>query len=169
MTADDMFAPTVARPVWLMTLADLALLLVGFFVLVQANTRLDMKAVAQGFAGHGAPAAMSVDTLAVSGFAPGSAQLTQPSGGLVAWASAATRDPRIALAVTGATDGSNADVDRATGSAALLAADRARAVAALLADAGVPTHRLVITNTAAPAGRRVTVSLAFAGESGASK
>lgn len=169
MTAGDPLAPHVARPLWLVTLADLALLLVGFFVLVQANARLDLAAVARGFADRAPAPALPVDATAVTGFAPGSAQLAQSGSGLVTWARAATRDPRVALAVSGATDGTAADVDRGTGSSALLAADRARAVAALLAAAGVPTRRLLITNTVAPVGRRVTVTLAFAGETGASR
>lgn len=169
--ADDPLLSVPGKPLWLMTLADLALLLVGFFVLIQANDRLDARAVAAAFAKRAAAAsapvaapAMPVDTAAVEGFAPGSAQLAQPSGGTVAWATAATRDPRVALTIAGATDGSAADVDRATGSAALLAIDRARAVAALLADAGVPTRRLLVTNQGAPAGRHVTLTLAFTGE-----
>ena len=47
---NDAFAfpdATAAKPLWLITLADLALLLVGFFVLVQA-TSLDRAALAKG-------------------------------------------------------------------------------------------------------------------------
>jgi hypothetical protein len=46
----------------------------------------------------------------------------------------------------------------------VLAANRAAAVVALLADAGVPVARTVITTAPRPAGRRVVVTLAFAGE-----
>ena len=68
-------APT--RPIWLMTLADLALLLVGFFVFVQA-TQLDKQALAKGIRdGFGAqPIAeepMAVGAAAMLNFAPGSA------------------------------------------------------------------------------------------------
>ena len=50
------------RPLWLVTLADLALLLVGFFVLLQANQTLSprelARGIAQGFGVEPAPAAM---------------------------------------------------------------------------------------------------------------
>ncbi|WP_137788436.1 flagellar motor protein MotB [Sphingomonas sp. 3P27F8] len=47
-TAFDEFpARAPARPLWLMTLADLALLLVGFFVLLQANQTLDPHKLAE--------------------------------------------------------------------------------------------------------------------------
>ena len=159
---DDPLCPPAARPVWLVTLADLALLLVGFFVLMQAN-RLDPKEIARGMAeGFGVAApAMPVEAQAVRGFAPGSA-LPPDLAALAAWARTATRDPRVALTVTGATDGA-AD-DRAEGSAALLAADRARAVAAALARAGVT--RAQIATDPRPSGRHVIVTLAFAGEEG---
>ena len=42
----DFPEPSASRPLWLMTLADLALLLVGFLVLVQA-TSLDRDALAK--------------------------------------------------------------------------------------------------------------------------
>ena len=78
------------------------------------------------------------------------------------------RDPRVALRITGATDGSAADIDRATGSAALLANDRARAVAAALAARGVPIERTQISNAEAGArrARHVLITLAFIGEEG---
>ncbi|KQT35129.1 hypothetical protein ASG29_03135 [Sphingomonas sp. Leaf412] len=153
---------------WLMTLADLALLLVGFFVLMQANTVIPSKdlarGIAEGFGAAPAPAPIAVDAHLVAGFAPGAADLPGLPAPLVAWATAATRDPRVALTVTGAVDGSAADTDRATRSATLLAADRARAVLAALAAAGVPVARAAIATAPIPAGRRVVVTLAFAGE-----
>ena len=45
MSETDLLDPPPARPLWLWTLADLALLLVGFFVLVQAT---DRQALAKG-------------------------------------------------------------------------------------------------------------------------
>ena len=75
----------------------------------------------------------------------------------------AARDPRTSFAVTASTDGSAADVDPATGSAALLASDRARAAAALLAGV-VPADRLRLATDPSPRGRAATVSLAFGGE-----
>lgn len=151
-----------ARPLWLVTLADLALLLVGFFVLVQA-TRIEPAALARslraGFTAEEPPMAVAAE--GIGGFAPGSARLPGDGAALVAWARGALVDPRVGLTVTGATDGSAADVDPATGSAALLAADRARAVAALLAPLAPARVKLA---TSAARARAVTVTLAFAGE-----
>lgn len=169
MTADDF--PTLAqgRPLWLMTLADLALLLVGFFVLLQANQHLDKTELASGFrAGFGAsskkapPEPMPVAAAAMLNFAHGSATLPAAPDSLIAWAREAARDPRVTLKVTGSVDGTPADVDPATRSAAVLAADRARAVAASLAE--VAPGRLLIVNAATPSRRAVIVTLAFAGE-----
>jgi hypothetical protein len=171
--ADEFPEPVTGKPAWLMTLADLALLLVGFFVFVQASQHLDGKALARGIReGFGAaPSAapttpgdpIPVAAAAMLGFAPGSASLPSAPDGLIAWAHAVTRDPRVTLKVAGGTDGSPADVDTPTGSGAVLAADRARAVAAALAEAhAVPAGRLTITG--ATNGRRsVIVTLAFSG------
>lgn len=180
MTISDFPERTAGRPIWLVTLADLALLLVGFFVLMQANRQLDGKALAaglrQGF-GVAAPAPadpaptdpMPVAAAAMLNFAPGSSALPTGPAGLVAWAREAVRDPRVALKVTGSVDGSPADVDAATASGAVLAADRARAVAAALAV--VAPGRMTIVNAApSPDGhsstgqRQVIVTLAFAGD-----
>ena len=84
---------------------------------------------------------------------------------LVAWARAELRDPRVRLTVTGGTDGSGRDVDAASRSATVLAADRARAVAATLVAGGVPDTRLILSTTPARGPRAVVVTLAFAGES----
>ena len=73
-----------------------------------------------------------------------------------------TRDPRTIIRITGGTDGSPQDVDAATDSPAILAADRARVVAALLSK-DVPPARLTI-DTRPGAGRAVQLNLAFAGE-----
>ncbi len=176
--ADDEF-PEIAsgRPIWLITLADLALLLVGFFVFIQANSHLDGHQLAQGFrAGFGsdeAPAAeaspdpMPVAAAAMLDFARGSAVLPQSPAGLIAWARAAAADPRVTLNISGETDGS-ADVDPASGSRAVLAADRACSVAAALAAAHVvQPGRLTIVNAPDRVGkgrRAVLVTLGFAGE-----
>lgn len=158
-----------ARPVWLMTLADLALLLVGFFVFLQASQQLDQRALAKGIReGFGvqvaAPATepMAVSAGSIGGFAPGSAVLPQAPDALILWARESTRDGRVILRVAGAVDGSAADVDPVTGSGAVLAADRARAVAtALILARAVPADR--ITLSAARPGRRVvTVTTGFA-------
>lgn len=151
---------TSSRPLWLVTLADLALLLVGFFVLLQA--RADHPGLARAlharFASEEAPLAVAAEGIA--GFAPGSAALPADPARLKHWATEQLHDPRVMLTVTGAVDGSVADVDPATRSGNILAADRARAVAAVLAPLA-PTR----VATATAKGRRaVTVTLAFAGE-----
>ena len=68
-----------ARAPWLVTLADLSLLLVGFFVFLQA-TQVDPAKLAAGIrAGFGAheaaPAAMSVDIATATGFEIGRAHV----------------------------------------------------------------------------------------------
>jgi hypothetical protein len=167
---DDLPEIPHARPVWLMTLADLALLLVGFFVFVQASQQLDRHALAKGMReGFGAHEAQSIEPMAVTagavaGFASGSATLPQSSDGLVAWAREATRDPRVTLRIAGSVDGSSYDVDPLTHSGAVLAADRARAVASLLLVAhAVPADRLTIVTATRASRRGVTVTTGFAG------
>lgn len=168
MSDDALLDTTPARPLWLVTLADLALLLVGFFVLLQANQTLSprnlARGIAEGFGAEPPPAAMPVAAHGIAGFAPGGAVLPQSPAALVGWARAELRDPRVRLTVTGATDGSAADVDPASRSATVLAADRARAVAAALVAGGVPDRRLLLSTTPARGTRAVTVTLAFAGE-----
>lgn len=147
---------THTRPLWVVTLADLALLLVGFLVLLHA--RQDDAAVARALqARFGNEAPLAVAAEQVDAFAPGSAALPRSMAPLQAWAAEQLRDPRVALTVTGSVDGSPADVDPSTRSGELLALDRARAVAARLPPARVRT-------ATARNGRRVTVTLAFAGE-----
>ncbi len=157
--------PPPTKPLWLVTLADLALLLVGFFVLLQASERPRAVADALRTSFGGTPAAtpalVPVMAAGMLDFASGSATLPQSPAAVLAWAQESTRDPRVALTVTGSTDGSAADVDPATGSAAILAADRARALAATLA--GV-SRRITITTATRPGHRAAVVTLAFVGE-----
>ena len=167
--ADDFPIAPQGRPLWLITLADLALLLVGFFVLLQANQKLDRAALANGIrAGFGAPAQtrqadpVPVAAAGMFNFAPGSAVLPTAPDSLVAWTREAIRDSRVSLRVTASVDGTRADVDPATGSAAVLAADRARAVAAALAP--VAANRIVILTADRPSRRQVVVTLSFTGE-----
>jgi flagellar motor protein MotB len=161
MTFDD---DLPARPIWLTTLADLALLLVGFFVLLQAD-QVDPNTLAAGFrAGFGiqeqAPA-MPVDLATMNGFAPGSAQLPDGAAAL-AWARTAAADPRTRLRIIGEVDGSALDVDPVTGSGPILAADRARAVAAMLVRArAVAPERIAIAT--ARGQRRAVLSLGYDG------
>ena len=153
------------RPLWLITLADLALLLVGFFVLLQATRHLDRAALAQGlragFDNAAPPAPMPVAAAGISDFAPGSATISGATDTLVAWARDAARDPRVTLTVTGSVDGTTADVDPGTRSGTILAADRARAVATVIA--AVAPGRITIATIAGPSRRAAMVTLAFTG------
>jgi len=159
---DLCFDPEPARAPWLLTLADLALLLIGTLLLFQALGREPPQAVAatmrQGFAGQ--DDMLPVAAAALDGFRPGSAALPGDPAALAAWARDAVRDPRITVTLTGSSDGSAADLDPATGSGAALAVDRARGVLAALVARGVPADRLQL---AARTGgeRAVTATLAF--------
>ncbi len=158
----DLMEDEARKPIWLITLADVMLLLVGFFVFLQANQTLDGRAIAQGLRqgfGIAVDPPMAVEANIVEGFGIGSAAM--PSSPAIGWARDAMRDPRTIIRVVGGTDGSAGDVDAATGSAAILAADRARAVAARLAGQ-VPPDRLAI-EIRPGAGRAVQLHLAFAG------
>jgi len=171
MTDDLAWEPAPARAPWLLTLADLALLLVGTLLLFQALAREAPQAVAagirQGFAGARPDPAdpLPVAAAALDGFAPGSAALPGDGGALTGWVRDALRDPRITVTLTGAADGSAADVDSATRSGAALAADRARGVLAMLVAQGIPAARLQLAARTGPA-RSVTFTLAFAGATG---
>jgi hypothetical protein len=175
MTEFDFPATPPGRPLWLVTLADLALLLVGFLVLVQAmgNERrpalVDALRAEFGSAAPvphtpvaAAPPIMPVAAAALR-FAPGSAEPLDPDPQLVPWAREALADPRVRLSVTAATDGSAADVDPLTHSAVVLAADRARAAAALIGP--VAADRLTLSTATAPGQRTALVTLVFSGES----
>ncbi len=163
-----------ARATWLVTLADLALLLVGFFVLSQAHAT-DGHALAGALRdrfGDAGPApavkrAMPVGAAAIDGFLPGSAALPRAPRAVLDWAGDAARDPRTTLTITGGTDGSAADVDPASGSGAVLAADRARALAAvlapMLATAHVAPSHLLIATATTPGRRAATVTVSFTG------
>lgn len=161
----DDIAP--ARSVWLITLADLALLLIGFFVLLQAHREADRARLFAGLrSGFGVEAPAPIDPMAVArarvdGYAPGSAAADLSA--TIAWARDVARDQRTVITVTGSTAPTD-DVDSATGSAAILAADRARAVAAaLVAQGAVSPDRLILR--VAPGQRRaVTLSVGFAGD-----
>lgn len=162
----DMFDDAPARPVWLMTLADLGLLLVGFFVFLQANPIKGPQLAESLRAGFGVPsdipAPMAVEMATVTGFSPGAAHAADMSAA-IGWVRMAARDPRTLLTITGESDGSPQDVDPITGSAALLASDRARHVAAaVIAARAVAPERIRITS--ATGKRRVALTLGFSGE-----
>lgn len=175
MTEFDFPATPPGRPLWLVTLADLALLLVGFLVLVQAMGSERRPALVDAFRAEfgsatpvphipvtTAPPIMPVAAAALR-FAPGSAEPLDPDPQLVPWAREALADPRVRLSVTAATDGSAADVDPLTHSAVVLAADRARAAAALIGP--VAADRLTLSTATAPGQRTALVTLVFSGES----
>jgi flagellar motor protein MotB len=158
-----MVLPRLAKPLWLITLADLSLLLVGFFVFLQAaahKSQPEQAAIQAGireaFGGEAGPR-LAVESNAVAGFAPGSAVLPSDTAAIAAWARDAISDPRTKLVVTGYADGSPAD--RADGSGLALAGLRAEAVAARLSD--VPADRIRLTAALAPGARRVTLSISY--------
>lgn len=169
----------VQRSIWLMTLADLALLLIGFFVFVQASARFDDRTRAElaagirdAFAGSrtvapAPPPPVAVDVNIISGFATGSAELPRSPTALIGWAETSSVDPRTHLLVTGFADGSS--LDTAKGSALALAAARAGAVAARIeASKIVSKDRIRVAAALAPqnrageaSARRVSVMVSF--------
>lgn len=161
----DEIAP--ARSVWLITLADLALLLVGFFVLLQAHREVDRSRLLAGLrSGFGTEAPASTDPMAVArarvdGYAPGGAAADLSA--TIVWARDAARDKRTVITITGSTAPAG-DVDLSTGSAAILAADRARAVAAALVEQGAVSPNRLILRIAPGHRRAVTLSVGFAGD-----
>lgn len=170
MNATDLLDPPPARPLWLWTLADLALLLVGFFVLVQATDRQALaKGLHEGFGGKpSAAAAMTVPAepiplaSAAAGFAPGSAKIVITDG-LLDFAMQSLRDPRVTLRIAGSAEGTQADSDPTTGSAQILASDRARATASWLIAHGVSADRIMIATPGT--GRRIAlVTMSFTGD-----
>lgn len=182
MIADAWEEIAPARSIWLITLTDLALLLVGFFAFLQANQSLDRKALMAGLRSgfgvqqsnmpartlpEGPPKSpppippMSVATARVDGFAASSAVLPDTAG-VVAWARDAARDPRTRITVTGSTEGLT-DIDPMTASAAILAADRARAVAATLVRSGGADPARIHIVIEPDRRRAVTLSVGFAG------
>lgn len=172
-------------PLWLMTLADLALLLVGCFALLQATSRLKAQDRAQivtglrtAFGGSATiveaeetPVAVGINR--VGGFAPGSDRPAGDPAALIDWVRANMTDSRTLLDITGHADGSAAD--RIDGSAVSLAARRAAAVAALIERSGaLPADRLLVsvdtppTDRTGDAGhRRVDIRIVFARPDGA--
>jgi hypothetical protein len=153
MIDDPLTAPT-HRPLWLVTLADLALLLLGFVVLVQATA--NREPLAQSLrARFGAPEPIQAVAAAAVDFAPGSA-VPRNMARVVAWTRDALRDPRVTVTVTG-----SAAPGEAGG--VLLAADRGRAVAAALVGAGFPADRLQLATSPA-GGARAILTIAFTGQ-----
>ena len=165
MSAEQFEDAVPHRPLWLMTLADLALLLLGFLVLVQATAPQQREALAKGLRGGFGSVEQAepiqVAANGVTGFAQGSAAVPAGQAALIDWARDAVRDPRVRLIITGSA-GRGGDVDAATGSATILAADRARSIAASLTSV-VPAERMTITTATGPGPRGVSVAMAFVG------
>jgi flagellar motor protein MotB len=171
-------------PLWLMTLADLALLLVGCFALLQATSRLGEKDRTQIVAGLRSAfggselqmeeeASVAVGINRVGGFAPGSDQSSGDHAALIDWVRANMTDGRTLLDIIGHADGSAAD--RIDGSAVSLAARRAATVAAMIERSGaLPRDRLLITvdmpaedRPADASRRRVDIRIIYARPDGA--
>ena len=142
------------RPLWLITLADLSLLLVGFFVFLQATAKKSepqqaaiSAAIREAFGGEAA-VRLAVDANAVA-FAPGSS-VAPDLRAVRAWARDALADPRTRLVVTGY-------ADPAEGMA--LAGARADAVLKALAD--IPPDRRRAGAALLPGGTRVTLTISY--------
>lgn len=152
------------RPLWLITLADLSLLLVGFFVFLQATAhkpKQQQAAIEAGIReafGGDAQARLAVDANVVTGFAPGSAALPRDAAAIAGWARDALGDPRTKLVVTGYADGTPAD--QLEGSALALAGLRADRMAAALHGA-VPPDRIRASAAVMPGARRVTLTISY--------
>lgn len=157
--------PRAGGPLWLITLADLSLLLVGFFVFLQAtahkpkNEQAAIQAgIREAFGGRNAAPELAVAANSVEGFSPGSGALPASIGGAAAWARDALADPRTYLIVTGYADGGAAD--RLAGSGLALAGLRADTVAAAL-EGAVPRGRLRVGAGVMPGARRVTLVISY--------
>jgi outer membrane protein OmpA-like peptidoglycan-associated protein len=162
----DLLDPPPSRPLWLWTLADLALLLVGFFVLVQATDRQALaRGLREGFGGKVPEMVAPADPIPLAAsavtFMPGSAAI-RSADGLADFATTSLRDPRVTLRVAGSND-VRGDVDPATGSASILAGDRARAVVTYLISRGVAADRIMIA-AAATGHRGALVTMSFTGD-----
>lgn len=148
--------PPRARPLWLVTLADLSLLLLGFFVLIQASARDSAPrraAIAAGirdaFGGSNAPR-IAVAANRLSGFAPGAAALPPAaSAALADWAKQAAADPRSLILITG-----HASPDEGL----TLAAARAEAVALVVP---VDRTRLRLAAIVEPGARHVALAVSY--------
>ena len=165
MTTDYLEEEAPTRRVWLMTLADLALLLVGFFVFLQAHQMDGPTLAASLRAGFGVTEtvpAMPVEIATIGGFAPASAEPGDMTAA-IGWTQSAARDPRTRLNISGEVDGSPQDLDPRTGSGAILAADRARAVAARLVAAGAVSPDRIRIRTATDKAR-VVLTIGFEGD-----
>lgn len=132
--------PRTGGPLWLITLADLSLLLVGFFVFLQATAhsrRTNRPRSGEHPGGLWRPqrrtGTRGCGQQRRGAFRPAAARLPASIGGAAAWARDALADPRTYLIVTGYADGGTAD--RLAGSGLALAGLRAGTVADALGGA----------------------------------
>jgi len=149
------------RPLWLITLADLSLLLVGFFVFLQATAHKperDREAINAGIrqAFGGEPGTRLAVEANLVPFAQGSALLPGDLAAIRSWVRGALADPRTRLIVTGYSDGSTAD--RLSNSSLALAAARADAVASKL---DISAERIRVGAGVLPGARRVTLTISY--------
>jgi outer membrane protein OmpA-like peptidoglycan-associated protein len=157
-------AHPVRRARWQVTLADLSLILVGFFVMLNAfqqRSAGDRIALASGLRGalsaspHPAAPTFAVAANRVDGFAPGSAALPPSIHAAAAWVRQSASDPRTSLIVTGRADPSE-------GSGLALPAARAEAVAAYLARSAAIDRARIRTVAESPgAGRVVDLAITY--------
>lgn len=147
-----MRAATGRRQRWALSFADLALLLLGFFVLLQAKP--DGNHLSAGLrAAFGARANAAIEQPALAWFEPGEAVL-RPQ------ARATLRDFAHSAGKAGlivSSRGTEADAARFDGWE--LAAARTAAVARALADAGIPQERIaVMIDPATGGGQRIQIT-----------
>ena len=154
------------RPLWLITLADLSLLLVGFFVFLQATSHKSKQqqdaieaSIREAFGGATDAAApqLAVAVNTVDGFGLGTATTPIDMDSVAAWARDALADPRTHLIVTGYADGGPSD--QLSGSGLALAGLRAERV--LNAMPGVPRDRVRLGAALMPGARRVSLVISY--------
>jgi flagellar motor protein MotB len=121
---------------WAVSFADLCLLLLGFFILLQA--RPDNHQLAKGFRASFAPTRPLVEAPAATLFQPGEAMLS-PSGQYFVSDFRARAGTRKILIASSGTDRRSARFDGWE-----LAAARAAALARALASQGVPEARITL-------------------------
>lgn len=152
------------RPLWLITLADLALLLVGFFVFLQATSykpKSEQTAIQAGIReafGGAAAARLAVDANVIAGFPAGSARLPRDIAAMKDWARGALADPRTHLVVTGFADGTS--VDQLDGSSLALAGLRADTIVTALHGV-IPRDRIRLGADVVPGARRVILAISY--------
>lgn len=155
------------RARWVMTLADLFMLLVGFFVMLHAaearhQTSAMTAAVKRALGvkvARGQPERVALDANALTGFSAGDAALPAAVWPVAQWLRQAAADPRSRVLVTGHSD--DREADRSTGGL-MVAAARADSVARAIVKTGaVPASRIDLAASAGGADRRVDITISF--------